>query len=81
MAINVYGKKEFENDEYVIYNFGCNHDELTGKLRFNKGSLELIILKSEEGSLSDSVLFKIASRIKNRYQETGEFPDNAVSAS
>lgn len=81
MAINVYGKKEFENDEYVIYDFGCNHDILTGKLRFNKGSLELIIIKSEDGSLSDKALFKIASRIEKWYLETGEFPDNPVSAS
>lgn len=81
MAINVYGKKELENDDYVIYNFGSKHDVLTGKLRFNKDSLELIIIKSEDGSLSNRALFKIASKIKNKYIETGEFPDKPVSAS
>lgn len=81
MALNVYGKKELENDEYVVYDFGCNHETLTGKLRFNKKDLELIIIQSEEGSLSDRALFKMASKIKDIYNETGEFPDNPMSAS
>ena len=81
MAINVYGKKEFEDNDYVIYNVGCNHDNLTGKLKFNKNSLELIIAKSEDGSSSDRALFKIASKIKKTYQETGTFPEKPSSAS
>lgn len=81
MAINVYGKEEFENSDYVIYNFGCNHDNLTGELRFDKSSLELIIIKTEDGSSSDRALFKIASKIKNKYIETGEFPDKPISES
>lgn len=81
MAINVYGKKELEDKESVIYKAGSDYEEPTGKIKFDKETLELSILKSEEGSLSDRGLFKIASKIKKIYKETGEFPSKVESAS
>lgn len=81
MAINVYGRKELEDKEIVIYKAGSDYEEPTGEIKFNKKTMELIILKSEEGSRSDRGLFKVASKIKKVYKETGEFPSKVESAS
>lgn len=81
MARNAYGIKEFENNEIVIYRAGSNYESPTGKIQFNKLTLELTILKSEEGSKVDWALFKVASKAKNIYKDTGNFPDRVESAS
>ena len=43
-------------------------------------SLKLVIIEKEK-DVKQRELFKIASRIKNIYVETGSFPEKAYSAS
>ena len=60
---------------------GSSYESPAGKIQFNKLTLELTILKSEEGSKVDWALFKVASKAKNIYKDTGNFPDRVESAS
>ena len=80
MTLWAYGKKEFENNEYVVYSCGFKTEDMPVKFRFNKGTLELIIIKAEK-KFSDWAIFKIAREVKRSFIETGEFPDKPVSVS
>ncbi|WBW95943.1 hypothetical protein [Oceanirhabdus sp. W0125-5] len=81
MGINAYATKEFENEEYVVYSYGSQIDNQTGKIRFNKETLELLIIEKENDVNRSRELFKIASKIESIYTETGMFPEKAFSAS
>lgn len=81
MGINTYAKKYYEDEHCVIYNYGSIINDLTGKIKFNKDPFELIIIEKEKGVNRSRELFKIATKIKNIYKETGDFPNKASSAS
>lgn len=81
MGINAYATKEYEDNEYVVYTYGSLIDSQTGKIRFNKNPIELVIIEKEKDVNQSRELFKIAIRIKKIYVETGSFPEKASSAS
>ncbi len=81
MGINAYATKEFENNEEVVYTYGYHIDNQTGKIKFNKNTLELIIVEVEKDVNRSRELFKIASKIKKIYNKEKIFPDKVSSVS
>lgn len=75
MAINVYGKKVFENEEVVIYSYGNTFEDLTGKLQINKVTSELEKVNKSTDKFDNISYLKIGSKAIKIYEESKEFAD------
>ena len=77
MAIYIRAVKLEENDEYLIYSYGEQYDNLTGKFKYYKTRLDIDIIKYEDEEHKWNYLaLNIAVRIKKFYDEKGYYPDS-----
>lgn len=81
MAINVYGRKVSENNEEVIYSFGSEFNNLSGKLSINKHNLEVRKISDAADKLGEIAYFKIGCKVCRRFNSEGDFPDFVESIS
>ena len=81
MAINVYGKKVSENNEEVIYTFGSEFNNLSGKLSINKENLEVNKVSDASDKLGEIAYLKIGSKAIKLFNSEGHFPDFVDSIS
>lgn len=81
MAMNIYGKKIREDNRVVIYEYGRNFDNLTGRLQIEKKSFELTKIRDSNDKLDNIFYFKIGCKLIKLYKSKGTFPNSVESVS
>ena len=66
-----------ENDEYLIYAYGENYNEVAGRFKYYKTRFDVDILNYEDEKLKwNAIPFGVAVKIKRFYDEKGYYPDD-----
>lgn len=75
MAIYIKGKRIYEDESFVIYSYGTEINQLTGRLVLSKHPFKIVEITLGSNMQTKSAAFGVAGKIKDYVMEYGSFPD------